>query len=170
MKILQHLESLPKKTKKPKKQQSTMIPMNLPNFYQETKWVFSRSPKYKGTIESHGSCCFDVSQLCGSSADDISEAPQSPFWTGCLATITSICNSRISVRNRKQVEMMHTNNLFPKIHMFKMSQRFNIQALQNKVFWFNSTNYKFLNISKATSLANIVKFALEDKKTFWHFP
>lgn len=66
--------------------------------------------------------------------------------------------------------MMHTNNLFPKIHVFKVSQCLNIQPVQNKVFWFNSTNYKYLNISKATSLANVIKFALEDRKKFWPFP
>lgn len=63
--------------------------------------------------------------------------------------------------------MMH---LYPKICAFKVSQCFNIQAVQNKVFRIKSTNYKLLNISKVTSLANIVNFALEDRKKYWHFP
>lgn len=88
-------------------------------------------------------------------AGDISEAPQSPFWTGCPATTTSICKDRINVRNRKELVIMHTNNLFPKNHGFKVSQCFNIQAVQNKVFRFNSTDYKFLNIPKGASLENI---------------
>lgn len=43
----------------------------------------------------------------------------------CLATTTAPPNSRISLTNRKDQEMMYVNDFLPKTYPFKMPQCFN---------------------------------------------